>query len=236
LACSLTAQFSSRRDKEFEKGEVRHNLHKDSLIQFFREERKRGIFMKKLAVLLPMALLIACVSAAYSQSLADLASKEKDRRAEIKDNKVITDKDVAKFKSSTPEPSLPDQPYEDVDSPTAEGEDAKDSQANKPDPDEPTDFQGRPESYWRKTMADARQKVKDLTNEANVMVLAIADLQNKFYSMDDGFNRETLQRDLQKSYYQQDMNKENLEKAKAQLEELENDARKSGALPGWVAP
>lgn len=33
--------------------------------------------MKKLAVLLPMAFLIACISAAYSQSLADLAKKEK---------------------------------------------------------------------------------------------------------------------------------------------------------------
>ena len=192
--------------------------------------------MKKLAVLLPMALLIACVSAAYSQSLADLANKEKERRADIKDNKVITDEDVAKFKSSTPEPSLPDQPSGTADSPPAEGEETKDSRADKPDPDEPTDYQGRPESYWRKTMADARQKVKDLTNEANVIVLTIADLQNKFYSMDDGFKREPLQRDLQKTYYQQDMNKENLAKAKAQLEELENEARKSGALPGWIAP
>jgi hypothetical protein len=190
--------------------------------------------MKKLAVLLPMALLIACVSAAYAQSLADLANKEKERRAEIKDNKVITDEVVAKFKTTAPEPSIQDQPSDTVDSPPAEGEEPKDSKADKPDPDEPTDLQGRPESYWRKTMADARQKVKDLTNEANVIVLAIADLQNKFYSMDDGFNRETLQRNIQKSYYQQDMNKENLEKAKAQLEDLEKEARKSGALPGWI--
>ena len=201
--------------------------------------------MKKLAVLLPMALLIACISAAYSQSLADLANKEKDRRAEIKDNKVITDEDVAKFKRTAPEPSTPDQPSGTADSPAAEGtedslpaegEEPKDSKADKPDPDEPTDFQGRPESYWRKTMADARQKVKDLTNESNVIVLAIADMQNKFYSMDDGFKRETIQRDLQKIYYQQDMNKENMENAKAQLEALENEARKSGALPGWIDP
>ena len=56
-------------------------------------------------------------------------------------------------------------------------------------------------------MADARQSVKDLTNEANVIVLKIADLQNKFYSMDDGFNRETIQREIQKSFYEQDLNR-----------------------------
>jgi hypothetical protein len=190
--------------------------------------------MKKLAVLLPMAFLIACISAAYSQSLADLAKKERNRRAEIKDNKVITDDDVAKFKSTTPETAPPEQPADAAESPKAEGEEAKGDQANKPDPDEPTDFQGRPESYWRQTMTEIRQKVKDLTNEANAIVLSIADLQNKFYNIDDGFRRETIQRELQKTYYMQDMNKENLEKAKALLQELESEAHKSGALPGWI--
>ncbi len=85
-------------------------------------------------------------------------------------------------------------------------------------------------------MAEARQKVKDLTNEANVIVLKIADMQNKFYSMDDGFKREDLQREIQKSYYEQDLNRQNLEKAKLELQDLENEGRKSGALPGWLAP
>ena len=190
--------------------------------------------MKKFAVLLPIAFFIACGMAAYSQSLADLAKKEKERRADIKENKVITEEEAAKYRISPPESSIPDQPSGTADDPKTALEPAKAAQAEKQDPDEPTDFQGRPESYWRKTMAEARQKVKDLTNEANVITLAIADTQNKFYSMDDGFKRETLQRDLQKKYYEQDLNKENLEKAKAALQDLENEARKSGALPGWI--
>jgi hypothetical protein len=52
--------------------------------------------------------------------------------------------------------------------------------------------------------------------------------------MDDGFKRETIQRDLNKAYYQQDLNKENLKKAEAELQELEKAAHKSGALPGWI--
>lgn len=183
-----------------------------------------------------MALFIAFVSAAYSQSLADIAKKEKERRNEVKDVRVVTEEEAAKFRSQTPaEPALPDQPSGSADSEKKEGDAAGKTQVDKPESDEPTDFQGRPESYWRKTMAEARQKVKDLTNESNVIVLKIADLQNQFYRIDDGFKRETIARDLQKTYYEQDKNKEELEKAKVALQDLENEARKSGALPGWVA-
>ncbi len=190
--------------------------------------------MKKLAVLLPVAFFFAIISAAQSQSLADLAKKEKERRAEITGNKVITEKEAAKYRISVPEPATPDKPSGDTDSPKPEGESATTAQADKADPDEPTDFEGRTESFWRETMTGARQKVKDLTNEANVIQLSIADLQNKFYSMDNGFSRETIQRELQKTYYMQDLNKENLKKAEAALQDLENEARKSGALPGWI--
>jgi hypothetical protein len=189
--------------------------------------------MKKLAVLLPIALFIACISAAQSQSLGELAEKEKERRAQVKENKVITDEEAAKFRTSAPESSSPETASGKTDA-AKESDPGKASEAKKADPDEPTDFQGRTESYWRKTMADARQKVKDLTNEANVIQLRIAELQNKFYSMDDGFNRETVQRDIQKSIYEQDLNKDNLKKAEAALQDLENEGRKSGALPGWL--
>jgi hypothetical protein len=202
-------------------------------ILVFREERKRGVFMKKFAVLLPIALFITFVSAAHSQSLGDLAEKEKERRAQVKENKVITDEEAAKFRTSDPESSAPEKPAGNAES-AKEGQPAKTSQSAKTDPDEPTDFQGRPESYWRKTMAEARQKVKDLTNESSVIQLKIADLQNKFYSMDDRVTRESIQRDLQKALYEQDLNKETLKKAEASVQDLENEARKSGALPGWI--
>jgi hypothetical protein len=230
------AKFGFHHEKDVEK--VRHaTIYSDTyLVQSFREDRKRGAFMKKIAVFLPMAILIACASAAWSQSLADLAKKEKERRSEIKDNRVITDEEVTKFRSTDPEPASPDQPSATTAIPKSEGEPANAAKAEKPSSDEPTDFTGRSESYWRKTMAEARQKIIDLTNEGNVITLTIAELQNKFYSMDDGFNRETIQRDLQKNYYKQDMNKENLEKAKSELQDLENEARKSGALPGWIEP
>jgi len=47
--------------------------------------------MKKFALLFQTALWITFAATAYSQSLADLANKEKERRQEVKDDKVITD-------------------------------------------------------------------------------------------------------------------------------------------------
>jgi hypothetical protein len=209
---------------------------RQNLAQFTREERERGVRMKRIAVLLPLALLIAFVSAANSQSLTDIAKKEKERRGEVKNTKVITDEEAAKYRSQAPaDAAAPDQAAAAAGSEKKEGEAGAKPEAGKADPNESTDFQGRPESYWRKTMGDARQKVKDLTNEANVIVLKLADLQKEFNVAGDNFRRESLQRDIQKSYYEQDQNKEQLEKAKAELQDLETEARKSGALPGWIA-
>jgi hypothetical protein len=213
-------------------------IDKGNLNQFFRKERNRGVFMKKFVVLLHTIFLIAFVSASYAQqSLADLAKQEKERREEIKNNRVITDEEAASYvKEGQASPALPEQPLGTTPPEKQGSEAANKPQANNTETDEPKDFAGRPESFWRNTMAEARKSVKDLTNEANVIVLKIADMQNKFYRMDDGFKREDIQREIQKSYYEQDLNKQNLEKAKSGLQDLENEARKSGALPGWIAP
>jgi hypothetical protein len=202
----------------------------------FSERWKRGALMKKFAAFWATVLLIGLASTAYSQSLAELAAREQQRRNEISNERVITKEQADKFRTE-PETvgSAEDQ--------TAGAEDSKENkaaaetqaQAEKPDPDEPVDFMGRTESFWRETMSEARQKVKNLENEANVLVLKLNSLHNDFYNEDDGFKRETIQREIQKSFYEQDLNKENLAKAKAALRDLENEARKSGALPGWLS-
>jgi hypothetical protein len=185
--------------------------------------------MRIFAPLVQAALLLGIASAAHAQSLADLAEKEKERRQEIKNDWVITGADVAKYQSAAPTANSTATPAATEDS-------AKKTtpRAEKPESDEPVDFQGRPESYWRETMAAARQKVKDLENEANVITLRISTLQTQFYAEDDGFKREGIQKEIQKSFYEQDKNKEELAKAQDALQDLEKEARKTGALPGWI--
>ncbi len=185
------------------------------------------------------ALTLSLAATAAAQSLADLARKEKERREQVKtDAPVITNSDTSKYaggavttQSLPPDSDKPGQAKEPGAQASEEGVKPK---ADKPSDDEPTDLLGRPESYWRQTLADARKKIKDLEDESRLLQLRIADLQNRFYREDSGFRQQELQREINKGFYEQDLNKENLAKAKAELQQLEMEARKSGALPGWI--
>jgi len=202
-------------------------------VQHFRIERKRGAIVKTLAVLFQTALLFAFASVAYSQSLGDLANKEQDRRNKVTDEKGITDEQAAKYRGSSLTTTIPEQPAAKTDS---ENKASASPKTEKPESDESVDFEGRTETYWRQTMAEARQKVKALEDEATAIELRLNSLQNRFYREDDGFKREGVQQDMQKGYYERDKNKEDLAKAKDMLQDLEKEAKKSGALPGWLGP
>ncbi len=194
---------------------------------------------RPVCVLFSCLLTIALASAGYSQSLADLAKKEKERRQAIKgETKLITNVQVAKNQEPTDPSATQAAPADKsaADKTTADGVSKPESEAAaaKPASDESVDLKGRTESYWKQTMADARKRVQDLENEANVLVLKFTDLQNRFYRESDGFKQQDIQREMQKTIYEQDKNKETLARAKADLADLEQEARKSGALPGWI--
>ncbi len=195
--------------------------------------------MKRLTIILATLILVTSASVAFSQSLVELAKKEKERREQIKaQGKVITNQDASKFKSGAvttlpiPAESAPQKATSDKEPPVKPAD--QEAKSAKPASDEPTDFQGRSETFWRQSLADARKKIKDLENEGNVIVLKIASLQNQFYRESDGFKQQTFSRDLSKAFYEQDLNKEKQITAKADLDDLLREARKSGALPGWL--
>jgi hypothetical protein len=191
--------------------------------------------MRQIITIISVLFLLAAAGSGYSQSLADLAKKEKERREKIKtDAKVIDNTNSGKYRSGavttgTPPPG-PGSAHTDLD------KDAAASSPSKPTSDEPVDLQGRSEGFWRQTLADARKRVSDLENQANVLVLRLADLQTRFYRESDGFKQQEIQREIQKTFYEQDLTKENLAKARDQVQDLEKEARKSGALPGWLSP
>ncbi len=129
------------------------------------------------------------------------------------------------------------QPSEDrAASPGKQTEASAGSTAAQQGADEPLDFQGRPESFWRQTMAEARGLVASLENEKNVLVLRLNELQTRFYQEADGFKQQQIQQEIQKTLYAQEVNRNELAKAQKQLQDLETEARKSGALPGWLKP
>jgi hypothetical protein len=200
----------------------------------------RCLNMRKTVPVLLVTVILAAASLLQAQSLADAAEKEKQRREEISQApEMITNDAVAGFSGgsvSTASPESSPSVNSDTDQAeqTGEATEGKEGTGEKSDSGEPTDFEGRPESYWRETMGAARKKVKDLEQESTVLTLRMNDLENKFYNIDDGFDRDSIQKEIQKTYYEIDLNKENLSKAKEELQELENEARTSGALPGWI--
>jgi hypothetical protein len=187
-----------------------------------------------------LTILLLAWATASAQSLGDLARKEKERREKVQaaGKKVITNDDTPKYKAGavTTGPRL-ESSAGTKDSTNEKGSQSgtSDSKSAQPASDEPVDFEGRPESFWRQTFSDARKKISDLENEGTALTLKVADLQNKFYRESNGFTQQDMQREIQKTFYEQDLNKENLAKAKALLLELEKEARKSGALPGWFS-
>jgi len=192
--------------------------------------------MKPFIVTLAAAFSLLIAASSYAQSLGDLAKKEKERRLQVKSEpKVITNREASKYHlgAVTTGSRLTPPAKQDSEKPTLAKPEG--SMAG-PVSDEPTDFQGRPESWWRQTLSDARKNVKDLENEGNVLTLRQADLQNQFYRESSGFKQQDIQREIQKTFYEQDLNKEKLAKAKKELEDLEKEARRSGALTGWLNP
>jgi len=194
----------------------------------------------RLAVMIAVALFGTAVLAS-AQSLGELAKKEKERREKVGTApKAITNDDTPKYANGAvttvtlpaPPPSV--KPGEKATGEKTGTETATPPGAPKPDSNEPADLQGRTESFWRQTMADARQKVKDLENESNALIIKRNELQNRFYTTDDGFKRQAVFAELQKVATEQDQNKEKLEKTRAMLEDLEKEGRKNGALPGWL--
>jgi hypothetical protein len=195
--------------------------------------------MKLASISLIAIFALSPALAGDSESLADLAKKEQQRRAKITtETKVITNDDSEKYKDgAVTTGTLPSEPSdENTGAERAGSETDASAKGLKADSDEPVDLLGRPESFWRQTMTDARKQVKDLENQADVLALKLNDLQNKFYSEDNGFKQQQIQTEINKTFYEQDLAKDNLAKAKDQLQDLEKEARKSGALPGWINP
>jgi hypothetical protein len=193
--------------------------------------------MKKTILLTTAAALLLMAASVFGQSLADIAKKEKERRAAIKSESKVINNSNKDEHAIGPVTTFSGAPGNSVEAqPAKEGAEAEKEPAAAANPDEPVDFAGRPESFWRQTMTDAKQRVATLEDEARVLTLKLADLQNKFYSEASGYRQQDIQREIQKTYYEQDLNQKNLEEARKSLEDLQNEARKDGALPGWLNP
>ena len=168
--------------------------------------------------------------AAYAQSLGDLAKEEQKRRESIPDEKV-----------TTIEYTPPDAPDEEDATGEAGNKDnlAKEnvkypeSSLKKAALDRETALYGKPESQWREAMTEARNRVARLEEEAKELTSHRNALQLQ-YNRTNRTRRGSIGEEINKTKTSQDMNRKNLEQAREALQSLQNEARSSGAPPGWI--
>ncbi len=99
----------------------------------------------------------------------------------------------------------------------------------------PTDLEGHDEGYWHQKAQAARDRVTTAREAAAAADAEAKKQENDFYSWDDGQYRDNV---IKPAW---DRAKEALETARKELADaeealknLEDDARKAGALPGWI--
>ena len=182
----------------------------------------------KIITVFPAAILYLTVIAAHAQSLGDLAREEQKRRDSIPFEKTATI-------GFAPERVLEegDDNGETQDADTEGIGKESDSSAEKAATDRETALYGKPESQWREAMSDARNRVKQLEDEAKELTSRRNALQlnrNKINKT----RRGPIDDEIGKIRAAQELNGKNQEEARKALQSLQKEARSSGALPGWT--
>lgn len=187
--------------------------------------------------ILVFIITIFVIDITYAQSLADIAKKEKERREKIKTpGKVITNETVQEHlqgkgnaSGTIEQPSKEGTESDTTFTTAASGESAKSEEIS-----EPTDMDGNNESYWRSKIQDAKQRIADMEKQVDDLQLRLNSLQMSFYAMDDPNQRQLLNVEIDKTFEMLARAKDDLQKAKQDLEDIREEGRRKGAFPSWI--
>lgn len=169
-----------------------------------------------------LGLFFAFTVPGFTQSLAELAAREAARRAAIKEPaRIVTDKD------------LPDKraPATSGQAPPAEG--------TPPAPARPsgeatgTDDNGHDERWWTARAEPLRRKLRDATlklEAASARARAILAEANRAGTP----GRPATIRKREAAEAEVERRAAELFEARRALDDLQDEARKAGALPGWL--
>jgi hypothetical protein len=181
----------------------------------------RRFLVASVAVLLVVGT--ATSAAAQSPTLAELARKEQERRkAQAGAPKVLTNKDLPPS-AQRPAPAAP----------------APATAAAEQKPAEPKPVESKPaddcnEACWRARMADAREYLRQNEVFAEALQSRVNALRADFLRRDNPVQRARVAEDREKALMELNRVKGEIEKAKKQIADLEEEARKAGVPPGWL--
>ena len=166
--------------------------------------------------------LRAGVAVAQTPSLVELAQKEQERRKALKGTaaKVYSDKDLPKSGQPAPLSSVaPATPTPVPDEKPPE----------QPKPDDQKD-----ENYWRNRMMQAREAQRRAEAFAEALQSRINALTTDVVNRDDPYQRAKIADDRQKALAELQRVTGEIEQAKKDIVDIEEEARKGGVPPGWI--
>jgi hypothetical protein len=172
--------------------------------------------------------------AASGQTLGEVAKKEADRRkAQPQTGKVYTNKDLPasaqKPASANPSTETPAQtPTDPVAAATEQkAEDGK-APGDKPQGDQ------KDQAYWKNRMATAREELRRSEMFAEALQTRVNTLNRDFSSRDNPAQRSAIGADRTEALNELTRVKQDVERGKKQIADIEEEARKAGVPPGWV--
>lgn len=183
------------------------------------------MFSRTTAIALAGLLCLrAGVALAQTPSLVELAQKEQERRKALKGSsgKVYSDKDLPKsgtpaVSSALPPGTPPAVPDEKPAEPKA------DDQGPKKD-----------ETWWRNRIGQAREAQRRSEAFAEALQSRINALTTDVVNRDDPYQRAKLADDRQKALAELQRVTGEIDQAKKDIADIEEEARKANVPPGWL--
>jgi hypothetical protein len=172
------------------------------------------------------ALLWAGTASAQTPSLGDVAKKEADRRkASGNSGKVYTNKDLppSAQKPATPaagtETTIPLDPV---------------AAATEQKPEAKPEGETKDEAWWKNRIAAAREELRRNEMFAEALQTRINSLGKDFVSRDNPVQRARISEDRAEALSELNRVKQEIDRGKKQIADIEEEARTSGVPPGWL--
>jgi hypothetical protein len=185
------------------------------------------------------AIAVGFFSAAVAsgQTLGEVAKKEAERRkGQSQGGKVYTNKDLpaSAQKPATPSPAATstEAPAQTATDPVAAATQQKADDA-KTATDKPQGEQ-KDQAYWKGRMAAAREELRRSEMFAEALQTRVNALNKDFNSRDNPAQRSAIGADRTEALNELTRVKQDVERGKKQIADIEEEARKAGVPPGWV--
>jgi hypothetical protein len=186
---------------------------------------------RALAAALAMVFLGGTLAVVSTQTLADVAKKEEDRRKSIKEaGKTYTNSDLHSVPPATATGAGSTEPAKTGSSAPADGDKKKDTDKDKDKDKDPA----KDKTYWSGRMKELQAQLERDQTYADALQSRINQLTTDFVGRDDPAQRSVIARDKQKAIDELNLLKQTIVADKKAMSDLEDEARRAGVPPGWL--